>query len=127
MQVYQHEYYHLNLTNGRLEFLWEEAHKNMQYEDFLAACTNYADQAEAHNTKRLLINTQNFQFAVPPQYKKWQEEEHYPRFYQMGIQKVAYLMKPEWMAHVKDEDGQDGRFALKHFAKEEEAIAWLAA
>lgn len=127
MKIFSNSVYTLSLTeeNKIITFQWEDANKDMSYEDFQEACSNYLGWAFEHQAKLFLIDVRNFQFQLPPTFPTWQTEEHYPRYFKLGVQKVAYVMPEQALAHAKEIPAEKGKFELKNFGNREEAVEWL--
>lgn len=127
MTIFQNKNYAIELAQDpkTLIFKWKEAHREMSYEDFQEACCNYIGYAFEHQTKNLLIDTHNFQLQLPDTFKEWQNTIHYPRYYKLGVQKVAYIMPVSAMEYVKDIPTENGKFALRNFTQNQEALSWL--
>lgn len=125
--VHSHTYYQINYeaAKGLLVFSWNEEHQDMSYSEFKEACSNYAGYAHEYQTKILLVDVSNFQLKLPEAFSEWQDQVHYPRFYKLGVLKMAYLTQTEWLSYMKDIPPSEGRFALKNFDSQEEALAWL--
>lgn len=128
MQVFNNSIYSVDFLEPiqAIQFNWEEGHKDMSYEDFQEACCNFLGYGFEHQAKNILIDVRNFQFQLPPEFPEWQHNEHYPRYYKLGIEKVAYVMPEEYLAHAKEIDKTDGKFELRNFADIDKAIAYLS-
>ncbi|HAS43388.1 MAG TPA: hypothetical protein DCS93_23110 [Microscillaceae bacterium] len=129
MTVYQHSLYNLALEQNQkiLSFRWADDQSTLNYEQFQEACTNYAGYAFEYASRYLLIDTHNFTYQLPEEYRTWLEQKHYPRFYKLGVQKIAYLMAEEAMTYVRNEPAENGKFATHYFTNEKEALEWLSA
>ncbi len=128
MSIYADTNYRIELSPDKdvIIFKWEDAHRNMSYEDFQEACCNFIGFAFEYQTKRICIDVRNFQLSLPEDFKVWQENIHYPRYYKLGIQKVAYVMPEAAMEYAKEIPPREGKFTLKNFANEQKAFDWLA-
>ncbi len=128
MIIFEHPYYtfHIEEQTNVLRFNWEEAHSDMSYEDFKEACSNYAGYAIEHQSLYLLVDTRDFSFEVPASFLEWREKNHHPRFYKLGVKKMAYLMPVQVLAHMQDIPSEAGKFATRYFSTEAAALAWLS-
>ncbi len=118
--------FHL-LENNRttLFFDWSDKTQGMNYEDFQAACNNFAGFAWQYQAKHLLVDTCNFQFQLPNDFPVWREEELNPRYYSLGVLKFAYITKPEFIQFMKNIPAENGRFETRYFASYQDALHWL--
>ncbi|MEL6256198.1 MAG: STAS/SEC14 domain-containing protein, partial [Bacteroidota bacterium] len=89
------------------------------------ACCNYAGYAFEYQAKRLLIDTSNFQFQMPADFEQWRDDHHYPRLWKLGVEKMAFLMPESVMAFVEDKAAEFGKFPVRYFVQEGEAMEWL--
>ncbi|MEL7191422.1 MAG: hypothetical protein AAFS00_05800 [Bacteroidota bacterium] len=128
MIIFQNTNYRLSFEADKqtLLFHWEEPHAQMSYEDFQEACSNFLGYGFEYQVKHFLIDVRNFQLQLPAEFPKWQSEIHYPRYYKLGIEKVAYVMPESALAHAKGIEKTAGKFALQNFGTPTEAQAWLA-
>ena len=108
-----------------LQFYWEDGHEKMSYEDFQEACCNFLGYGFEYQAKNILIDVRNFKLNLPPEFPAWQQNDHYPRYHKLGIQKVAYVMPAEAVVHAKSIEKEAGKFELKNFAAPEAAVNWL--
>lgn len=106
-----------------IKFNWEEGHKDMTYENFQEACSNFLGYGFEYRAKSILIDVRNFQFTLPEEFPKWQKNEHYPRYYKLGIEKVAYVMPEEYIAQSKVD--KDLKFDLRNFSNMTTALEFL--
>ena len=114
-------------ASATLEFHWEDGHPKMNYEDFQEACGNFLGYGFEFQAKNILIDVRNFQLQLPPEFPSWQNDEHYPRYYKLGIQKVAYIMPEAYLAQAKTIEKQAGKFELLNFTSAEAAYTWILA
>lgn len=127
-QLFQNSLYSFHLIENQapiLLFDWTERTKEMSYEDFQEACHNYAGFAWQYQTKHLLVDTCNFDHKLPENYTVWREEALNPRYYSLGVEKFAYITKPELLPFMKDIPAENGKFETRNFASFEEANNWL--
>ena len=127
MQIFKNSVYSIYFLEPMktIQFNWEEAHKNMTYEDFQEACGNFLGFGFEYQAKTILIDVRNFQFQLPPEFPEWQKKEHYPRYYKLGIQKVAYVMPEQYLNQAKEIPKEDGKFELRNFSSYESALLFL--
>ncbi|MEL6988272.1 MAG: hypothetical protein AAGK97_10620 [Bacteroidota bacterium] len=127
MKVFQNSIYSVEYidSSNTIKFNWEEGHKSMSYEDFQHACSNFIGFGFEYGASRILIDVRNFQFQLPSNFPEWQEKEHYPRYYKLGIEKVAYVMPIEYLEHAKEITKEPGKFELKNFSDIESAFKYF--
>lgn len=127
MKIFKNSVYSVDFieTTKTIQFNWEEGHKNMTYEDFQEACSNFLGYGFEYQARSILIDVRNFQFQLPPDFPEWQEKEHYPRYYKLGIEKVAYLMPEQYVENAKEIEKEAGKFELRNFSNYESAINYL--
>lgn len=127
MKIFKNSVYSVDFleSSKTIQFNWEAGHKNMTYEDFQEACSNFLGYGFEYQAQTILIDVRNFQFQLPSDFPEWQEKEHYPRYYKLGIEKVAYLMPEEYVAKAKEIEKETGKFELRNFSNYESAINFL--
>ncbi|NRB53312.1 MAG: hypothetical protein HRU41_36990 [Saprospiraceae bacterium] len=127
MYIFRNRFYSLSYqsTLQAIQFRWEEGHSKMTYEDFQEACSNFIGYGFEYQAKQIIIDVRNFQLSLPLEFPIWQKNEHYPRYYKLGIQKVAYIMPEAALEHAKEIEKTEGKFALRNFSSIEAAKAWL--
>ena len=129
MTVFHNALYKLVLSEDQstLHFYWMDDNGQMSYEDFKEACSNFVGYGFEYNTKNFVIDVRNFQFQLPPEFPDWQKNEHYPRYYKLGVQKVAYVMPKEYVDSAKEINKEEGKFDLRNFADHDSASKWINA
>ena len=127
MEIFKNSVYSVEFLEATktIQFNWEEGHKNMTYEDFQEACSNFLGYGFEYQARSILIDVRNFQFQLPPDFPEWQEKEHYPRYYKLGIEKVAYLMPEQYVENAKEIEKEVGKFELRNFSNYQSAINYL--
>ena len=127
MQVFTNSNYSVSFDESlnALRFDWEDGHAGMSYEDFQEACCNFIGYGFEYQAKHIVIDVRNFQLQLPPEFPVWQRDEHYPRYFKLGIQKVAYVMPEAALKHAKEIPGSDSHFELRSFADPAIADQWL--
>ncbi len=123
--LFQNSLYAFHLLNEKqtiLSFDWADKTKEMTYEDFQAACNNFAGFAWQYQSKHLLVNTCNFHFQLPSEFTVWREEQLNPRYYQLGVLKFAYITKSEFLPYMKDIPAENGKFETRNFISKQEAL-----
>ncbi|MEO1438105.1 MAG: hypothetical protein AAFV80_21360 [Bacteroidota bacterium] len=127
MQIFKNSNYRITFeaTTKTLTFHWEEGHPKMNYEDFQEACTNFLGYGFEYQAQNILIDVRNFQLQLPPEFPSWQNDHHYPRYYKLGIQKVAYVMPEAYLAEAKTIKKLPGKFELLNFSSPEAAYTWI--
>jgi hypothetical protein len=127
MTLYSHSLYQFTLLdNNILKNEWTEKTETMTLEDFQEAVQNHAGFVIEHHCLNLLVDTRNFKFTVPEENSAWSEKELNPRYHKLGVKKFAFIMPAEYLSYVKDIPAQDGKFATRYFADENQAVAWLS-
>ena len=129
MTVFQNALYTLVLSEDQstLHFFWMDDNGQMSYEDFQEACSNFVGYGFEYDTQNFVIDVRNFQFQLPPEFPDWQKNEHYPRYYKLGVKKVAYVMPKEYVDSAKEIDKEEGKFDLRNFADQASALKWINA
>lgn len=127
MDVFKNSQYRISFdkTGAVLNFHWLEGHNTMSYQEFQEACSNFLGYGFEYQAKQICIDVRNFQLRLPEEFPQWQQDEHYPRYYKLGIQKVAYIMPEQALAHAKGIEKEPGKFELKNFSKPAQAKQWL--
>jgi hypothetical protein len=126
MTLYSHSLYQFTLLdNNILKNEWTEKTETMTLEDFQEAVQNHAGFAIEHRSLNLLVDTRNFKYTLPEENNTWTEKELNPRYNKLGVKKFAMIMKAEYLSYVTNISAQDGKFATRYFADENEALAWL--
>lgn len=127
MQLFKNSVYSIDFLESTktIQFNWEEGHKSMTYENFQEACCNFIGYGFEYKAKTILIDVRNFQFTLPPDFPEWQHNIHYPRYYKLGIEKVAYVMPAAYLGQAKEIPKEEGKFELRNFARMEEALQFF--
>lgn len=127
MKIFSNSIYSINFLENiqTIQFNWEEGHKNMTYENFQEACSNFLGYGFEYQANTILIDVRNFQFQLPPEFPEWQETVHYPRYYKLGIKKVAYIMPEQYVAGAKEIEKEEGKFELRNFSDFDQALKFL--
>lgn len=126
--VFQNSLYSFRLSEEKISillFVWTDKTATMSYEDFQEACNNFAGFAWQYQSRHLLVDTCNFHFQLPESFTAWREEQLNPRYYHLGVQKFAYITKPEFLPFMKDIPAEKGKFETRNFINHQEAINWL--
>jgi hypothetical protein len=126
--LFKNSLYSFQLLVGKpsiIFFDWTDKTTEMNYEDFQAACNNFAGFAWEYQSKHLLVDTCKFNFQLPEEFIIWREEELNPRYYKLGVYKFAYITKPEFLPFMKDIPAENGKFETRNFITFQEAINWL--
>lgn len=128
MKIFKNSIYSIDFheASSTILFNWEDGHKNMTYEDFQEACCNFLGYGFEYQAKAILIDVRNFQFQLPPDFPEWQDKEHYPRYYKLGIEKVVYVIPEEYLANAKEIEKEEGKFELRNFSDFDKAITYLS-
>ena len=58
-------------------------------------------------------------------FRNGRKKEHYPRYYKLGIEKVAYVMPQQYVQNAKEIGKEGGRFELRNFSNYNEATDYL--
>ena len=127
MTLFKNSNYRVEFNDQKktLEFHWEDGHANMSYEQFQEACSNFVGYGFEYQAENFLIDVRNFSLNLPPEFPAWQQNEHYPRYYKLGVKKVAYVMPAEAVQHAKTIEKEAGKFELQNFASPELATSWF--
>ncbi|TAE83710.1 MAG: hypothetical protein EAY81_08295 [Bacteroidetes bacterium] len=126
--LFQNSLYRFSLLNEKQQVLffdWTAKTKEMSYEDFQAACHNFAGFAWQYQSTHLLVDTCNFHLQLPAEFPVWREEQLNPRYYKLGVLKFAYITKPEFIGWMKDIPAENGKFETKNFTSVADAVNWL--
>lgn len=127
MYVFRNNHYSVSYqpTLRAIQFHWEEGHAEMSYTDFQEACSNFIGYGFEYEAKQIVIDVRNFQLSLPPEFPAWQQNEHYPRYYKLGIEKVDYILPEAALGQAKEIEKAEGKFELRNFPSFEAAKAWL--
>lgn len=129
MKIFENSVYSINFSESSeaIQFNWKEAHRNMNFEDFQEACNNFLGFGFEYRAKNILIDVRNFQFQLPLEFPEWQRNEHYPRYYKLGIEKVAYVMPEAYLGKAQEIEKEAGKFELRNFSGLERSfpIFWV--
>lgn len=120
--------YSFHLVDGKhpiLFFDWTVKTSGMNYENFQAACNNFAGFAWEYKSKHLLIDTCRFEFQLPIEFTVWREEKLNPRYYKLGVQKFVCITTHQLLTYTKDIRSENGKFETLNFTTFQEAINWL--
>jgi hypothetical protein len=126
MKLYESTYYTFSLDGDTIINRWSANTAKMSYQDFKDALMNLAGYINEHKSKKILIDTSNFQFALPDENIAFRNEEFYPRITKVGTNRQALILHKEYLAYVKDEVAETDVVQTRYFATETEATDWLA-
>lgn len=126
MKLYESTYYTFSIEGDTIINRWNDKTAEMSYQDFKDALMNLAGYINEHKSKKILIDTTNFQFALPDENIAFRNEEFYPRITKVGTRRQALVMPKEYLAYVEDEVAQTDVVQTRYFASETEAIDWLS-
>ncbi len=126
MKIYESTYYTFSLDGDMIINRWNENTAKMSFQDFKDALMNLAGYINEHKSNNILIDTTNFQFALPDENIAFRNEEFYPRITKVGVSRQALVMPKEYLAYVEDEVAETDVVQTRYFASETEAIDWLS-
>lgn len=124
--LYESTYYSLSVKGDTMINRWNANTSKMSYQDFKDALMNLAGYIIEYKTKKLLIDTKEFQFTLPNENTTWRNEVFYPRITKVGTDRQALVMPKEYLAYVTDEVGENEIVQTRYFSDEIEAINWLS-
>ena len=125
MKLYESTFYQLELDGDRIINRWKDTTDKMTFQDFKDALMNLAGYTIENRISKILIDTSNFKFQLPPENLEFRNEVFYPRVIKVGAIRQALVMPREYLQYVEDELGDDVVVPTRYFADESEAIAWL--
>jgi hypothetical protein len=120
--------FELDSDSSILRFHWTEKTANMTDEDFKRALLLYADYAEKHSARGLLVDVRNFQHQLAPETSKWRDEVVAPKYAKAGVKKFAYVVGQDFpMPRAGSKPPPIAPpFETRFFHSTGEAEAWLA-
>jgi len=84
---------------------------------------------ERYNPTRLLNNTHNFYYRIPPDCQEWISNNVLDKYHQYGVQKIAYIISDDIIAQISIEqliqEKPDREYEIRYFDSREEALDWL--
>ncbi|MBA3723565.1 MAG: STAS/SEC14 domain-containing protein [Candidatus Levybacteria bacterium] len=125
MKIYESTFYQFELDEDRIVNRWKDTTDKMTFQDFKDALMTLAGYVIEYRTPKILIDTTNFKFQLPPENVEFRNEVFYPRVTKVGAVKQALIMPKEYLQYVKDEIGSDVVVPTRYFSDESEATAWL--
>ena len=126
MKLYESTYYTSSLEGDTIVNRWNANTSKMSFQDFKDTLMNLAGYIIEHKSKKILIDTTNFQFTLPSDNISWRNEEFYPRITKVGTKRQALILPKEYLAYAEDEVAETDVVQTRHFASETEATDWLS-
>lgn len=126
MKLYESTYYTFSLDGDTIINCWKDTTAKMTYQDFKDTLMNLAGYIVEHKSKKIIIDTMNFQFTLPEENLAFRNEEFYPRITKVGVTKQALVMPEAYLSYVKDEVADTDIVQTRYFASEAEATDWLS-
>ena len=84
--------FELDTGSNVLRFHWTEKTASMSDEDFKRALLLYADFAQRHSARGLLVDVRNFRHRLAPETGRWRDEVVAPQYASAGVKKFAYVV-----------------------------------
>lgn len=126
MKIYESTFYQFALDGDRIVNRWKDTSSKMTFQDFKDALMNLAGFAIENRMSKILIDTNNFRFELPPENVEFRNKVFYPRVTKVGAVRQALVMPKEYLQYVEDELGEDVIVPTRYFSEELEAVAWLS-
>lgn len=126
MQLYDSTYYTFSLEGDTIINRWKETTTTMTYQDFKDTLMNLAGYIVEHKSKKIIIDTMNFQFTLPEENLTFRNDEFYPRITKVGVTKQALVLPEAYLQYTKDEVAETDVVHTRYFATEAEAKEWLS-
>jgi hypothetical protein len=126
MNLYDSTYYTFSLYGDTIINRWKDTTAKMTYQDFKDTLMNLAGYIVEYKSKKIIIDTLNFQFTLPDENLAFRNDEFYPRITKVGVTKQALVMPEAYLSYVKDEVADTDVVHTRYFASEAEAKDWLA-
>lgn len=125
MTIYESTFYTFELNEKYIIVRWKDRSVNMTYQDFQDTLMNLAGFMMEYQVPKLLIDTTNFKFQLPPENLEFRNKIFYPRVTKVGTVKQALVMPEEYLKYVEDELGSNVVVPTRYFSDESEAVDWL--
>ena len=126
MNLYESTYYTFSIDGDTIINRWKDITAKMTYQDFKDTLMNLAGYIVEYKSKKIIIDTMNFQFTLPDENLAFRNDEFYPRITKVGVTKQALVMPEAYLSYVKDEVADTDVVHTRYFASEAEAKDWLA-
>ena len=108
-----------------LTFTWTRETKTMNFLRFKESCMIYAGLALEYHISLLLINTRDFEFELPGNYKDWKDKDLNPRYAKIPVKKHAFLLAREGFRDFEHKEFKESNYTNKFFDDEQKAMDWL--
>ncbi len=135
MDVKKFQKIHFNQTLSCLNALVSEASASIEAEDIKEAQWDIVRSIELHKPTYLLINLTNLLAPVTPDIQDWITAHIIPKIFELGVQKIGYVMPKEIIANISVEQlgeeveektrASEQDLSINYFADTQEAIRWF--
>ena len=129
MEIYKSTYQTIILDNSILSQTWQKKSDDMDNQLFKDEMVELGKAFDNKKPKLVLINMQNFVFAVSPEVQEWVNKNVNSKLLQVGTQKIAFVVSSDLFTKISVEQtlGEDEEAELpsKYFKDVEKAKKWL--
>ena len=84
---------------------------------------------EKYRPRKVLVNAKFFFFRLPPSIQTWMNEEILNRYYEAGIEKMAFIISNDLVAQISIEqaiqENETSTYQIRYFDSIEKAKVWL--
>ncbi len=128
MQVFKNEKLEIDfdLDTQLMEITRFQEKNNEEYKETVRLM---AAKIEKHRPKKILVNTLNFDFPIPPELQDWAVKLLAEQVIKINVEKVAYVMPQDFIANLAMEDimhkAKQFNLNIRYFSNYDEAKKWL--
>lgn len=110
-----------------LELRWKLATTRMGSDDFRDGLERFAELAECHRARRLLVDVSGFRYSLSPDLILWRDQEIAPRYNRAGVDRLAYVVREGFPIPSFDGKPLSKRelFRTRFFTSRAAAHRWL--
>ena len=129
VHVFTNEFCEIGFDEDRslLELRWKPATTRMDSDDFREGLERFAELAECHRARRLLVDVRGFRFSLPPDLILWRDRDIAPRYNKAGVDRLAYVVREGFP--IPSFDGKpiskQELFRTRFFTSRADAHCWL--
>ena len=131
MKVYESNFLRLDFSDKDklVEITWLPDTSNMLEDDYKREFTNYLEFIMKVHPKKVIADNKTMFFPISPELQEWTNETIFPPSLEMGLNKAAFVMSPEFVAQLSIEqtmeEGEGMKFITQYFDDKTKAKEWI--
>ncbi len=102
---------------------WLSGTEGMTDEDFRETLEVFAESAQQHGAKRLIIDVREFKHRPSSEILAWRDQVTVPKYNQAGVQRQAWVWPGDTSSMKPSSEGKN--YDERYCSSEDEALAWV--